>query len=225
MDIWYRLGRLLARATMRTFFGRVEVVGKENVPPFGPLIVTSNHLSNVDPPVLTTVIDRALWYVAKRGLFSNPVFSYFLRGVHVYPVDRDGQDVDALRWSLEMLDRDKALVVFPEGTRYPGGLGEGRDGAVYLALRSKAPLLPVAIVGTEHLRGILRVAFPFRRLRVTIGSPYSLPVVEGRLSREVMHSLTRELMQRIAGLLPPEYRGVYARRATPGSDGIPTPQS
>ena len=208
MGFRYWLGRALAWVMMRAF-GRVVVVGLENVLPYGPLIIAPNHQSNADPPLLSTVFKRPLWFMGKRGLFANPVVAYFLRGFHVYPVDRDGKDLDAVRWSIGMLSRDKVLVVFPEGTRYPGALGEGTNGAIYLALRGRAPILPVAITGTEHLRGFHRIAFPFHRLRVVIGQPYTLPDVEGRLPREVMQSLTRDLMQRIAVLLPPEYRGVY----------------
>ena len=216
MGFWYVAGNNLGRFMMRTF-GRVDVVGRENVPPVSPLIIAPNHQSNVDPPLLTGAFHRQLWFMGKRGLFANPVVAYFLRGFHVYPVDRDGKDLDAIRWCIGMLSKGEVLVVFPEGTRYPGTLGEGEtNGAVYLALRGKAPILPVAITGTEHLRGFHRIAFPLRRLRVVIGQPYWLPDVEGRLSREVLNSLTRDLMHHIALLLPPQYRGVYGEVAPPG---------
>ncbi len=209
LDFWYRLGRLLARIFIPTF-GRIEVVGRENVPPYGPLIVAPNHQSNADPPVLVYAIGRPLWWMAKRELFSNPLNAYFMRAVHVHPIDRDGRDLEALGWAQETLAADRALVLFPEGTRSPGALKEGSDGATYIALRSGAPILPVAITGTERVRGVAKIAFHFQRLRVVIGEPFTLPVVEGRLEREVLHSLTDQVMERIAVLLPPEYRGVYA---------------
>ena len=211
LDFWYRLGRLLARVFIPTF-GSIEVLGRENVPPYGPLIVAPNHQSNADPPVLVYAIGRPMWWMAKRALFSNPVNAYFMRAAHVHPIDRDGRDLEALRWAQETLAADRALVVFPQGTRSPGALSEATDGATYIALRSGAPILPVAITGTERIRGVAKIAFHFRRLRVVIGEPFTLPVVEGRLSREVLHSLTGDVMERIAALLPPEYRGVYASR-------------
>ena len=209
LDFWYRLGRVLARIFIPTF-GSIEVVGRENVPPYGPLIVAPNHQSNADPSVLVYAIGRPLWWMAKRELFSNPLNAYFMRAVHVHPIDRDGRDLEALGWAQETLAADRALVLFPEGTRSPGALSEGTDGATYIALRSGAPILPVAITGTERIRGMAKIAFHFQRLRVVIGEPFTLPVVEGRLEREVLHSLTDQVMERIAALLPPEYRGAYA---------------
>ena len=209
LDFWYRLGRLLARTLIPTF-GRIEVVGRENVPPYGPLIIAPNHQSNADPGVLVYAISRPLWWMAKRELFSNPLNAYFMRAVHVHPIDRDGRDLEALAWAQETLAADRALVLFPQGTRSPGALTEGSDGATYIALRSGAPILPVAITGTERIRGVAKIAFHFQRLRVVIGEPFTLPVMEGRLEREVLHSLTDQVMERIAALLPPEYRGVYA---------------
>ena len=209
LDFWYRLGRLLARILIPTF-GRIEVVGRENVPPYGPLIIAPNHQSNADPGVLVYAISRPLWWMAKRQLFSNPLNAYFMRAVHVHPIDRDGRDLEALAWAQETLAADRALVLFPQGTRSPGALTEASDGATYIALRSGAPILPVAITGTERIRGVAKIAFHFQRLRVVIGEPFTLPVVEGRLERAVLHSLTDQVMERIAALLPPEYRGVYA---------------
>ena len=208
MNWWYWFGRLLISRLMRTF-GRVEVVGMENIPPFGPLIVTPNHLNNADPPLLAAVFNRPLFFMGKRNLFINRFVSYFLRGWHVYPVNRDGRDVSSVRWALQLLDRDGALVLFPEGARNPGRLVEATDGATYLALRSQAPILPVAITGTEGIPSYPRMAFPLRRMRVVIGQPYTLPHIEGRVARPVLRSLTTQIMQRIAVLLPPEYRGVY----------------
>ena len=222
LDFWYRLGRVLARIFIPTF-GSIEVAGRENVPPYGPLIIAVNHQSNADPPVLVYAISRPMWFMAKRGLFSNPLNAYFMRAAHVHPIDRDGRDLEALGWAQETLAADRALVLFPQGTRSPGALSEGTDGLTYIALRSSAPILPVAITGTEHIKGMAKIAFHFKRLRVVIGEPFTLPTVEGRIGREVLHSLTNEVMGRIAALLPPEYRGVYDGRSTGASRGPSAP--
>ena len=208
LDFWYRLGRLLARIFIPTF-GSIEVVGRENVPPYGPLIIAPNHQSNADPPVIVYAFARPVWFMAKRSLFAWPLVGQLMRAVHVHPVDRNRQDVEALRWAQQTLARDRAMLVFPEGTRSPGALSEGTDGLAYLALRSGAPIVPVAITGTEQIKGMFRIAFHFKRLKVVIGEPFSLPVVEGRVNRDVLHSLTAEVMGRIAALLPAEYRGRY----------------
>jgi 1-acyl-sn-glycerol-3-phosphate acyltransferase len=208
MDFWYKFGRLMAILFMRTF-GRVEIVGAENIPPFGSLIVTPNHQSYADPPLLTTAFNRPLFYMGKRSLFANPVVSYLLRSFHVYPVSRDKRDVDAVHWALDLLDRGKVLAVFPEGTRGKGGLRKAEVGAAYLAQKSGASIIPVAITGTEHVQGFIRIAFPFHRLKVVIGEAYSLPQIEGQAPREVLQSFTDMIMGRIAALLPPEYQGDY----------------
>ena len=216
-DGWYRAAKLLARVMMPTF-GRIEVEGAENVPPFGPLIIAANHQSNADPPVLVHAFPRPIWFVAKRGLFVTPPVRYLLRRLHAHPVARDGRDVDAVKWAMEQVAADHALLVFPEGTRSSGALGPGGDGLAYLALRTQAPVIPVGITGTERINNYVRVAFPFTRVKVAIGEPFTLPVVEGRLPRAALHSMTETIMERIAALLPPSYRGVYgAERRPPGA--------
>ena len=211
-DCWYRLGQVLARIFIPTF-GSIRVMGREHVPRTGPLIIVANHQSNADPPVMVYAIPRAVFFMAKRSLFWGPVISYLLRSVHVYPVDRDGRDMDALRWAQRTLDSGKALLIFPEGTRSPGALRKATDGLAYLALSSGAPVLPVAMTGTERIRGMFCIAFHFQRLRVTIGEPFTLLRGEGRLDRAQLQAATGEVMKRIAELLPPEYRGAYAGSA------------
>ena len=212
-DCWYWLGRVLSRIFIPTF-GSIKVTGREHLPRTGPLIIVANHQSNADPPVMVYAIPRAIFFMAKRSLFWGPVVSYLLRAVHVYPVDRDGRDLDALKWAQRTLDSGKALLIFPEGTRSPGALRSATDGLAYLALSSGAPVLPVAITGTERIRGMFRIAFHFQRLRVTIGEPFMLPRPEGRLDRAQLQAATGEVMRRIAELLPSSYRGVYTERAS-----------
>ena len=208
---------MLSRIFIPTF-GSIRVTGREHVPRDGPLIIVANHQSNADPPVMVYAVPRPVFFMAKRSLFWGPIVSYLLRAVHVYPVDRDGRDVDALKWALHTLNSGKALLVFPEGTRSPGGLRKATDGLAYLALSSGAPVLPVAITGTERIPGMFRIAFHFQRLHVAIGEPFVLPRSEGRVNREQLRAATEEVMNRIAALLPLPYRGAYAEGA-PGDAG------
>ncbi len=208
MDPWYRLGRLLSKIFLPTF-GSMTVEGRENVPRTGPIIIAANHQSDADPAVIVYAVNRPVWFMAKRGLFAGPIASYFLRSVHVFPVDRDGRDFDALHWAQDRLDDGCALLVFPEGTRSPGHLTTPADGLAYIALRTGVPIVPVAITGTEHIP-MLRIPFHFRKLKVVIGEPFSFPRRAERVSRELLHSMSEGVMERIAALLPPEYRGVYA---------------
>lgn len=205
----YRPGRALARFCF-SVFGRMEVEGLEAAPPFGPLIVVANHLSSHDPPLLAASLHRRLSFLAKRELFANPVTAWVMRSCNVFPLDREGPGVEALRLALDLLGRDQAVVIFPEGRRSRDhAMGEGLAGAAYIALRSQAAILPVGITGTERCP-TWRMPLPLCRFKVRIGQPFTLPVVEGRVSREVVNSLRDLIMQRIAAQLPEEYRGVYA---------------
>lgn len=205
----YSMGKQLGRFCYN-IFGRLEVTGLDGVPPFGPLLLAANHVSFNDPPVLVAAINRRLNFIGKQELFGNPVARFVLKEFGVFPFDRSGHAVDMVRLSLDILAQDRALVLFPEGRRSPDhSLIRGLPGAAYIALKSQAIILPVAITGTEQFSG-LRVFFPMSRMRVNIGQPFSLPVIEGRPSRDVLRSMADMIMYRIAALLPEEYRGIYA---------------
>ena len=204
----YRLGRPLARFCFGTF-GRLEVTGEENVPPHGPMILVCNHMAYTDPPLLVAAIPRPLHFMGKRELFGNPLGRFLMHGFHVFPYNRGGVSAETLRTLLGLLDQDRAVVVFPEGTRSKSHtLQEGQLGVVYLAMKSQAPILPVGITGTQNMRA-WRMPFPMCRLSASIGPPFTLPVLEGRAPRPVMQSMLRMIMERVAMQLPPEFRGVY----------------
>ncbi|MDA1036632.1 MAG: lysophospholipid acyltransferase family protein [Chloroflexi bacterium] len=208
IDALYRFGRFTSKVFLPTF-GSMEVVGLKNVPRDGALLIACNHQNYADPAVLVYAIDRPIWFMAKRSLFRGRFLSFFFRNVHVFPVDRDGRDFEALRWAQETLDKGRALVVFPEGTRSPGALKRGQDGLAYIALRTGATILPVAITGTEGISPMLRMPFHFQKLNVVIGEPYTLPPAQ-RIDRALLESVTIRIMRSIATLLPPGYRGAYA---------------
>ena len=212
MTAIYSIGRQLGRFCFSTF-GKLEVAGRESVPPFAPLIIIANHVSFNDPPVLVAAIQRKLSFIGKRELFRDPVTSFFMRGFQVYSLDRSGSGVDAVRLALGLLAQDRAVVIFPEGTRSPDHtLIPGQPGAAYLALKSQSTILPVGITGGEKFPS-WRMPLPLCKLRVNIGQPFSLPNLEGNPDRQVLKSLTDMMMQRIAALLPEDYRGVYSIQA------------
>ena len=216
----YELGTAVARLQF-TLFSRWKVEGQESIPPRGPLIIAANHLSNADPPVVVASSNRKLHSLAKEGLFKTPVGAWFFSRCYAHPVKEGQVERTALRWALRVLERDGALLVFPEGARSrTRGLRPAMPGIGYLAFKSQAPVLPVGVTGTEHIPGYWRIAFPFCKMNVRFGEPFTLPAIEGRLSRQILQQGADMVMERIAQLLPPGYRGHYstANISTPHSE-------
>ena len=216
----YPVGNVIQRLTLR-MFADYKVAGRENVPRSGPLIIVANHQSNFDPPLLGASVPRRIRFLAKDTIFSNPAFHWFLTSYGAFPLDRDGTDIRAYRWAFSTLQNGGTLALFPEGTRSRGELQRARTEVVRFASKLQAPLLPVGIAGTEHLRTWARAVNPTGRIRVKIGPVFSLPPIAGRPSPEVLGSLTDTIMGHIVDLLPERYHGVYGatREAVPTGPG------
>jgi 1-acyl-sn-glycerol-3-phosphate acyltransferase len=196
-----------------------EVRGQENVPRRGALILVSNHLNNTDPNMLAAAFPRRIIFMAKVELFRIAPAGFMLGLFGAFPVRRFEADLGALRTAARVLASGHVLGMFPEGHRTrTGGLQPAHPGTAMIALRSAAPLIPVAITGTEGVRGIRYILRHRPRIIITIGKPFFLPPCE-RVTAEAAAEATDLIMSEIAALLPPSYRGAYNRdeAAAPGA--------
>ena len=223
---WFlRFGSWVLRFVARVI-ARVRFEGDLDDVPAGPLIVAANHASSADPPIIGAFLngrlDRPLNWLGKRELLEIPIVGWALRQGAIHPVDRRAADVDAFRTAMRILEGGNVLAVFPEGTRSrDGALQEARDGAAVLALRSGAAILPIGIADSDRFwpRGTVLPRFG-RQVTIHIGKPFTLAEALGPGSpgggsdkRQRKEAATRLIMTRIAELLPPRQRGVYAADA------------
>jgi 1-acyl-sn-glycerol-3-phosphate acyltransferase len=183
--IWfYWLAVVLFRSFTRLVYGlRIEDAHK--VPRTGGLVVASNHLSSWDPPVVGVSVPREIHFMAKRELFERTGTRLLMRGLRAFPVDREANDIGAIKDALRQLKAGSAVGIFAQGTRNKGDK-EALDGAAFLAQRAAVPLLPAAVWREG------------RRFRVRFGDPI---VPEGR-SRADASRTTLELMRRVNAMLP-----------------------
>lgn len=194
---------------------RWRIEGVEHLPPHdtGGMVMVMNHIHWIDIPAVGALLPFSyrLSWLAKIEIFEHPLASWFFRSMNVIPIKRGKRDVAALETSAEAVRQGARLLIFPEGHRSQTGvLQHGRGGAIRLAMRSNAPIVPIAIIGTEHgLKGTLSR----KELLVQIGTPYVVePTRDGRIPPDMMDHLTTDMMLRIATLLPEEFRGPYANR-------------
>ena len=190
---------------------RIDDAQLPRVPAHGPLILVANHVSFIEVPILITHLQpRPITGFAKAENWRNPLTRFLFEVWGGIPLRRGTADTVAFRQALQALEAGYIVAVAPEGTRSGDGqLRPGLPGVVLLALRSGAPLLPMAYHGGEQLRHRLP------RLRQTdfhiaIGHPFTLRPGEGRVTSAMRQQMVDEIMYQIAALLPPGYRGCYS---------------
>ena len=209
--VFYRLIQRVLWALFR-LFTHLRVTGLENVPLTGPVIISSNHLHVLDIPLVAMCVRRHVT-VLVADKWRRMVGGWLMElATNVIFVARGEADREALAASLKVLKAGKALAVAPEGTRTrKPGLQEGHDGAVYLASRSGAAIVPLAVWGHEKA---ISSAFRLRRadVHVVVCKPIVLPPEATRARGAALHIYTQQIMLAIAREMPVEYQGVYADR-------------
>ncbi len=195
--LWFDMKNVIlaiARGIYRLLF-KIEIEGIENIPKDKNFILTPNHLSNFDPPLIAAFLPvENMAYMAKASLFKVPIIAQVIRAFDAFPVKR-GEGMAAIRTSIKILKDGKCLAMFPEGKRVrtQGVLGQGKQGAVMIATKAGVGILPVGIEATYKFRS---------RVRVIVGEYIDMTEYSSqKLSSDDLHDITNNmLMERIAEL-------------------------
>jgi 1-acyl-sn-glycerol-3-phosphate acyltransferase len=194
-----------------TVLCRIDAPDLHKVPEHGPLIVYSNHTGQIEVPVMYSHLQpRPVTGIAKVETWDG----WFLRWIFnlwgAIPIRRGEADLEAMRKSLEALEKGYILAIAPEGTRNKNGrLIGAHPGVITLALRSGAPLLPVAHWGGENFLANLK-QLKQTDFHIRVGEPFKLNPGTERVSREIRQKMVDEMMVRLAAMLPEYYRGAYS---------------
>lgn len=213
MAEWDRGFRRIANPVLRALFNllyKVDIHGLENIPKQGPFIAMMNHIYFVDPVLVGVLAPRYIVIMSKIENYQILPLRPFLHVYGCFPVRRGEMDLQAIRTSLGVLEQGDGLLMAPEGTRSRSKtLQEGLDGVAWLALRSNAPIVPVAHTGQERL-GHSAIRLRRAHLRMVFGEPFRFRRPPCLDRDEQLRLMTTEAMYRLAELLPPAYRGVYS---------------
>ena len=227
-----KLSFRIARATIAALLKmlvRLEIKGKGNLPSNGPVIAVCNHLNNLDPILhIVNIYPRDCIFMAKEELFKYwpmPIAPILMHIAEAFPVRRRGtvkERQEATKKAEEVLIEGIILGIYPEGTRSRDcQLGAAHPGTVIIAMNTGAHLIPVGIWGTEKLKGFGWLSRP--RVTINFGEPFKLPVLpvaEKEMTRAQVMSLTTSVMERLAAVLPQEYRGKYGGQLSHSTEAI-----
>ena len=199
-NIFYNLAKLLARLCFR-----MRIVHPERMIESGPLILAVNHASFFDPPLAGICSKRGVFYLARKTLLKWPFFGPLFPAMNVIPVERDGNDMSALREVIKKVKEGNAVLLFPEGTRsIDGKLQPARAGIGLVIAKTGAPVLPMRIFGAYDAFPKNARRFQFSRITVVIGEPIHFSAEEiSNTSRETYQTLSNRVMDAIGALKMP----------------------
>ncbi|HEY8796503.1 MAG TPA: lysophospholipid acyltransferase family protein [Candidatus Dormibacteraeota bacterium] len=209
----YAFLRWLMRAMTRTYLiGLFRVVGAENVPKTGPLIVCPSHSGTLDPPLVPAFNPRSdSWSMAKSEYFKGGIVEVLFRWYHAFPVVRHTADRAALKRSFDLLKAGHALIIYPEGTRVESGvLATPEPGAGFIAQKAGCPVVPVGLSGTREC--LPKGSHWPRRVPVTVtfGKPFLVASKRPDGTRVSHQEAADAIMVEIAELLPAQQRGAFS---------------
>lgn len=203
--------RTLLRVIGFNLLAKIDrVEGLENVPQHGPAVIMMNHIAFVDSLIVLHIMPRNIIPLAKVEVYNYPVIGFLPKLWGVIPVHREELDRRAIQQALEVLEAGEMVLVAPEGTRGTA-LQRGKEGVAYLASRSGAPIVPVAINGSKGFPALR----PFGAWKtpgaiIRIGKPFQYRPEYQKARREELTKMTDEAMYILSSMLPEERRGVYA---------------
>jgi 1-acyl-sn-glycerol-3-phosphate acyltransferase len=210
--MFLKILRLVCRFILR-IVARIDQQEMNRIPASGGCLAVSNHLGRLDAILAIILSDRNDIILMVAEKYQKYWFwRWMMRQLDALWLDRHNPDFRALREVQKRLKAGGIAAIAPEGTRSPTAqMQPGKPGVAYLAAKTGVPIVPMAIVGTED-KEVARRLRRFRRLDITIrvSEPFSLPAMPRQKRDEFLQQSTDEIMCRIAALLPPEYRGVYA---------------
>ncbi|WP_373313218.1 MULTISPECIES: lysophospholipid acyltransferase family protein [Streptomyces] len=179
-----------------------RVLGAWRVPAAGPCILAVNHTHNIDGPMVMGTAPRPVHFLIKKEAFVGPL-DPFLQGIGQLKVDRSGTDRTAVTGALEVLEQGGVLGIFPEGSRGEGDFASLRAGLAYFAVRSGAPVVPVAVLGSAERKGRVIPGLPPLRSRVDVvfGDPFEAGDGSGRRTRKALDEATVRIQQRLSAHL------------------------
>lgn len=195
----YRLSWWFANFVARVFLG-LRIKGREHIPRTGGLLVACNHISYWDPPLLGIAVNRELFYMAKKSLFRNKIFGALIRAYNAIPVERGSFSRAALERAGEVVRSGNAFVIFPEGSRGdPGVLREPKPGLGMVAEKTRCPVVPAYITGSDTIKQCL---IRRRPLVVSFGPPLRPEEIDakGGEGRDRYARISRAAMDGVARL-------------------------
>lgn len=203
-----QFARLLLKL-LKFLFLDVTVTGMENFPTKGPALVVINHLGDADAVLLGATIPYMIEAMGKIELNDHWFVGPLFRAYGIIWVHRGRPDRKALRAALDGMAKGRVVLIAPEGREsLIGGLEEGSEGAAFLALKSGAPIVPVAMTGTENsiiFKNLKRLKRS--RVSIAVGKPFSIK--DGADRQTTLHDGTQQIMETLASLLPESYQGKY----------------
>jgi len=199
-NIFYNLAKLLARAIFS-----MRVIHPERMVESGPLLIAVNHSSFFDPPLAGICSRRGVFYLARKTLLKWPFFGPLFPAMNVIPVERDGNDMSALREVIKKVKEGNAVLLFPEGTRsIDGHLQPARAGIGLVIAKTGAPVLPMRIFGAYEAFPKKARRFQLSQITVVIGEPIHFTEEEiSNASRETYQLLSNRVMDAIGALKLP----------------------
>ena len=205
----YPIGKLIIPPIASCWIKKVN--GLENVPRKGPFIIAANHASYMDHLIIVCIFvkhtNQKVHFLSKKEHFDNPLKAAWHSYAGAIPLDREKGGKEALRWAIKALKHGKIIAIHPEGTRSPTGkLMKGKTGAAQLALKTKAPVVPVGLIGTFEILPKGKYIPKFKKATMNVGKAMHFPeYYNKKISKKILNKITTKIMKEIAKLSSQKY--------------------